>query len=236
MKKPKTRQENHRRHMTVINAIALFVLALCGAIAWWMVSHSGISLSDSARLIHTMRHLDAIGIFLYIGILALAIIVSPIPSTPITIAAGAAWGPLHAGIYGITGIFLGSIVAYFIGRTLGRSAVRLLTGKVVYLSPHRGDIYLGWLMFVTHLVPVLPFDLMSYGAGISGMSFPIYAATTLLGVIPCTFFLTYVGAAFTLNLTVAIALLATFIALAIALPWGVKRYNWLGLRDIVRLE
>jgi uncharacterized membrane protein YdjX (TVP38/TMEM64 family) len=236
MRKLKSTQAKLRRFLTLPNAIALLVLGLCGAIAWWAFTHAGLNLSNSTHLVEWMRRLDLVGIPIYVGFLALAIIISPIPSTPITIAAGAAWGPLVAGLYGVVGIFLGCLVAYFIGRTLGRSAVQVLTGKVVYLSRHRGNAYLGWLMFVTHLIPVLPFDLMSYGAGISGMSFPIYAATTLLGVIPCTFFLTYMGAAFALNWPMAIAMVVSFLVLAITLPWGVKRYNWLGLRDVIHLQ
>jgi uncharacterized membrane protein YdjX (TVP38/TMEM64 family) len=218
------------------NYIALMVLLVCILAGWWLMHHSSLNLSSPATLMRSVAALGWSGIAVYMSLLALAIIVSPIPSTPLTVTAGAVWGPLHAGIYGVIGIFVGSLVAYFIGRTLGRSAVQTLTGKVIYLSKKRGEVYLGWLMFITHLVPLLPFDLMSYGAGISGLSLPIYATTTLLGTIPCTFFLTYMGASFRVSLSTAFIFVSLFLLLVIGLPWGVRRYNWLGLRDVIRIE
>jgi uncharacterized membrane protein YdjX (TVP38/TMEM64 family) len=220
----------------VQNAIAFLLLMLCGWAGWWMMSHFHLNLSTPNALMGSLNHLGVLGIVLYISLQTLAIVISPIPGTPLTIAGGAVWGPVQAGIYGIIGIFLGCMIAYFIGRTLGRSAVQALTGKVIYFSKHRGEVYLGWLMFITHLIPVLPFDLMSYGAGISGLSLPIYTITTLLGIIPCTFFLTYLGASFKLGLSTAIILVSVFLILLIGIPWGVKRYNWLGLKDVIRVE
>lgn len=218
------------------NGIALATLLVCGAVGWWFLSHARVDLSSPDIWIESISRMGWAGILMYMGLLALAIVISPIPSTPFTVAGGAVWGPVYAGIYGVIGIFIGSLLAYFIGRTLGRSAVQALTGKVVYLSNQRGELYLGWLMFVTHLVPVLPFDLISYGAGISGLSLPTYAMTTLMGIIPCTFFLTYMGSTFRVGVGAAIAVILLFLFLIIGLPWGVRRYNWLGLRDVVRIE
>jgi uncharacterized membrane protein YdjX (TVP38/TMEM64 family) len=218
------------------NAIAFLSLMACGLAGWWMMSYFHLNLSTPNTLIVSLNHLGVLGIVLFISLQMLAIVISPIPGTPLTIAGGAVWGPLQAGIYGIIGIFLGCMIAYFIGRTLGRSAVQVLTGKVIYFSKNRGEMYLGWLMFITHLLPVLPFDLMSYGAGISGLSLPIYATTTLLGIIPCTFFLTYLGASFKLGLPTAVLFISLFLIVLIVVPWGVKRYNWLGLKDVVRIE
>ena len=218
------------------NSIALLVLLLFGLVIWWSVAQSGFNLSTPLSLLQSISRLGWLGISIYISLLAMAIVISPIPSTPITAAGGLVWGPIAAGIYGVIGVFLGSLSAYFIGRTLGRKAVKALSGKVIYFSKHRGEAYLGWIMFIVHLIPVFPFDLMSYGAGISGLSLPVYASTTLLGIIPATFFLTHMGSAFTIGKPLVITFVTIFVILAIGLPWGVRRYNWLGLKDVIRLE
>jgi uncharacterized membrane protein YdjX (TVP38/TMEM64 family) len=222
--------------LTLPNAIALAVFLLCLTIGIWVVSQSGIDFSQPDQLMQSVQALGWQGVLLYIGFLTVAIVIGPIPSTPVTIAAGAVWGAIPAGIYGATGIFLGSIIAFFIGRTLGRSAVQLLTGKVLYLSNHRGEVYLGGLVFMMHLIPIMPYELISYGAGISGMPALTYTLTSLLGIIPCTFLLTHMGSAFTVNLPVAIALVMGFLLAIVVLPLGVKRYNWFGLRDVIRVE
>ncbi|PSB20754.1 TVP38/TMEM64 family protein [filamentous cyanobacterium CCP1] len=222
--------------LTVPNTIALLVLLLCGGAGWWFVTQSGLDWSSPQAIVQSIQNLGSFGILAYIAFLVVAIVVGPVPSTPVTVAAGAVWGGFPAGTYGVIGLFLGSLAAYFIGRTLGRSAVQALTGKSVYFSKHRGEIYLGWIVFVSHLFPFLPYDLVSYGAGISGMSLPIFAIANLLGIIPNTLSLTYMGSVSTIGFPVAIGLAIVFLVMLVVFPWGVKRHNWLGLRDTIRLE
>lgn len=235
-KSAQSRSKRLRALLTAQNGIALGLLLFCVGVAWWLLSQSGIDFSKPAELVTAIQSLGWLGILLYVGFLFVAIVVGPIPSTPVTVAAGMIWNPFLAGVYGVIGIYLGSLAAYFIGRTLGRSVVRVLLGKVIYFSNHRGEVYLGWLVFVSHLLPFMPYDLVSYGAGISGMSFPIYATACLLGIVPCIFFLTYMGAALTGGIVLGIGLAIAFVLMLVILPWGVKRYNWLGLRDIIRVE
>lgn len=222
--------------VTVPNTIALAFFLLCTLAGWWLVTQSGINLSSPQNFVESIKNLGGVGILAYIGFLIVAIVIGPIPSTPVTVAAGAVWGPLPAALYGVIGLCLGSIAAYWIGRTLGRSAVQALIGKSIYFSKHRGEVYLGWIVFVTHLIPVMPYDLVSYGAGISGLSFPIFAVANLLGLIPNTLLLTCMGSAFTIGFPIAVTLAIVFLVMLIVLPWGVKRHNWLGLRDTIRLE
>ncbi len=225
-----------RMLLTPQNGIALSLLTLCGLTAVWLLTQSGLDFSQPHKLVESIQALGWVGILIYVVFLVIAIVIGPIPSTPVTIAAGAVWGPVTAGIFGVVGIYLGSLTAYFIGRTLGRSVVRALLGKTIYFSSHRGEVYLGWLVFVTHSMPFLPYDLVSYGAGISGMSFLIYAFACLMGVIPCIFFLTCMGAAMTGGMGLGIGAVLLFGLLLVLLPIGVKRYNWWGLRDVVRVE
>jgi uncharacterized membrane protein YdjX (TVP38/TMEM64 family) len=218
------------------NGLALIGLGLCVWASWWLMTRFQVNQLTPAHVLSSIYTLGWPGVLVFIGLSALAIVVSPIPGTPLTIAAGAIWGPVPAGVYAAIGIFTGSMVAYGIGRTLGRSTVKALTGKSIHLSKHRGEVYLGWLMFVSHLFPVLPFDLLSYGAGITRLSLPVYATTTLLGTIPGTFLLTYAGSTLNLSMTSAIAVAVVLVVLLVVLPWGVQRHNWFGLRDVVTLE
>lgn len=202
----------------------------------WIATQVEVNLLTPEGLQQVITDAGIWGVLAYIAVIALAVVMSPIPGAPLTIAAGAVWGAVPAGIYSVIGGFTGSLIAYFIGRTLGRSAVKALTGKIVYFSKDKGEWLLGGLIFVTRLLPVLSFDLISYASGLTGLSVPIYASSTLLGMIPSTLLLTYLGDAFTIGARSAIALSAVFILLLVLLPWGIRRYNWLGLRDIVRIE
>lgn len=232
MKKPKKQQILFNRQNVI--ALAVFILSLL--VYWWLREQSEVNLLHPEGLREAIKELGTLGIVVYISLIALAVVMSPIPGAPLTVAAGSVWGTLLAGIYSVIGGFLGGLIAYFIGRTLGRSAVYALTGKVIYFTKNRGEVYLGWLIFVTRLLPVLSFDLISYGAGITGLSLPIYSTSTLLGMIPSTFFLTYMGAAFQVEKLLGVVLLVIFVILLIGLPWGIRRYNWFGLQDIIHIE
>jgi uncharacterized membrane protein YdjX (TVP38/TMEM64 family) len=220
------------------NALALALFSLCLVIGWrFLPTHS----LDPTQILQSIQDLGFIGKLAFAGILVLAVVISPIPGTPLTVAAGAVWSPWEAGLYGSIGVFAGSLVAYFLGRTLGRSLIQALSGKNIHLSKHRGEPYIGWLLFLSHLLPVVPFDLMSYGAGMIRLSFPLYAIATLLGTIPGTFLLAYLGASFTLTPGGGGAVLGSAIVglcaiLVIVIPWGIKRHNWLGIREVIRIE
>ncbi|MGB3768852.1 MAG: TVP38/TMEM64 family protein [Phormidesmis sp.] len=218
------------------NLIALGILLLSLLVYAWVSTQVNASLLTPDGLQKAVTDAGVWGILVYIAVIALAVVMSPIPGAPLTVAAGAVWGAIPAGIYSVIGGFSGSLIAYFIGRSLGRSAVKALTGKIIYFSKEKGEWLLGGLIFVTRLLPVLSFDLISYGAGLTGLSLPIYASSTLFGMIPSTLLLTYLGEAFTLGARAAISLSLVFVALLVLLPWGIRRYNWFGLRDIVRIE
>lgn len=87
---------------------------------------------------------------------------------------------------------------------------------------------------MTRLLPVLSFDLISYGAGLTDLSLPIFATSTLLGMIPSTL-LTYMGQSFTVGLPLGIALSVVFVILLVLLPWGIRRYKRLGLQDVIHI-
>lgn len=222
------------------NLIALVVLFLCLLSCWWLLNPdiNGFMLNifTPTGFQQIIRRLGSFGPLIYIALIALSVVISPIPGAPLAVIAGALWGPIPAGIYSVIGGFLGSLIAYYIGGTLGRSTIRALTGKAIYFSKKRGEAYVGWLIFLTRLFPVLPFDLISYGSGVAGLSLSIYMTATLLGMIPSTFLLSYAGSAFITGVPQGIALGAILTIVLVGLPWGIKRYNWFGMRDIIRIE
>jgi uncharacterized membrane protein YdjX (TVP38/TMEM64 family) len=236
MQRSKRRQILFNRH----NGIALGIFLLCLFICLWLTqpgfNHFMVNLFTPDGFEQVVRRLGRWGVLIYIGLIALSVVVSPIPSAPLAMIAGALWGTVIAGVYSVIGGFLGGLIAYYLGRTLGRSAIKALTGKIIVFSQRKGEIYLGWLIFVSRLLPVLSFDLISYGAGMTGLSLPIYATATLLGMIPSTFLLTYLGDAIVVNFPQGIVLSIMFLMILVGLPWGIRRYNWFGLRDTVRME
>lgn len=221
--------------LTLGNALALALLLLSvGAFVWLQRSHEGLFTEKGFQAF--VEGLGPWGPLVYMAMIALSVVVSQLPGVPLTIAAGALWGAVPAGIYSVLGGFTGGLVAYFLGRMLGRSAMKALTGKVVVFDKTRGERTLGAIILVSRALPVLSFDLVSYAAGVTGLSLPVYAVATLVGMIPSTFLLAYLGSAFSVSLPLALSLSAVAVVVLVALPWIVNRTNLWGLKDIVRLE
>lgn len=170
----------------------------------------------------------------YIGLLIISVVASQIPGAPLAIAAGVLWGPLTAGVYTIIGGFLGAVLAYGLGKYLGQSFLQTLTGKRITISPDLATNLMGWFIFVSRLLPVLSFDLVSYGAGMAGLSFPIYAAATLVGMIPSTLLLTYMGGI--VDPSQMLGLTGLLLVSIIGLPIVVVRLTGDRLTTLVKIE
>lgn len=228
---PLPTMSGNRAHAAAL-AIAVATALLCG----WLLHGSTPDLLDPDGLKLVLQRLGGWGPLLYVAILAVSVVVSPVPGAPLAVVAGMVWGMPWAGVYSVIGGFLGSLIAYFLGRTLGHSAIRALTGKRIYVAETHGHRFLGWLIFFSRLLPVLPFDVMSYGAGMVKLSFRVYAIATLLGMIPSTFLLSYAGQSLTSTLPQAIGVGVLLAVLLVGLPWAAHRYNWFGFRDMIRVE
>ena len=148
-----------------------------------------------ARLSALLRDLGMAGPFALIGLMMLAVVVSPIPSLPIDLAAGAAYGPFWGAVFVLIGAELGAIISFLIARVLGRDVINRWLKQDITFCVQCSDHHLLGLMIVARLVPIFSFDIVSYGAGLTKMSLKAFALATLVGMAPPTFALTYLGSA-----------------------------------------
>jgi uncharacterized membrane protein YdjX (TVP38/TMEM64 family) len=81
-----------------INGIALAVFLLCLLVCWWL-QHPEINLFTPVGFKLAINSLGLAEPLVYMGVLALSVVISPIPSAPLAVLAGAIWGLILAGIY-----------------------------------------------------------------------------------------------------------------------------------------
>jgi uncharacterized membrane protein YdjX (TVP38/TMEM64 family) len=128
-------------------------------------------------------------------VMALAIVVSPIPSGPIALAAGAIYGTFWGGSLVIAGSVFGASIAFGAARYLGFDAIRRSQSPILkFIAAPRSQWSLMAVVFVSRLVPFISFDAVSYAAGVTNLTFPRFLAATLVGIIPVCFLLAAVGA------------------------------------------
>jgi len=119
------------------------------------------------------------------GPIVYMIMFSVIPSgSVIAIAGGMAFGVYLGTLYTIIGATLGATVAFYISKLLGRGAVeKLAKGKMLLIEEgieHGGFL----LILILRLIPIIPFNVISFGAGLTKVKYFDYMLATMFGIIP----------------------------------------------------
>ncbi len=197
--------------------IALWTMIL--VVAYGIISHYDITqYLQPAQFAEYIQSFGVMAPLVFVGIMALAVVVSPIPSLPLDLAAGVAFGPLLGTVYAVVGAEIGAIVSFLIGRTLGREVIARFVKSHVVFCEKCSDHHLVGFVFLSRLLPVFSFDLVSYGAGLTTMSLKAFALATLAGMIPPTFALVYFGSSTMAADWLLIALGLVLVGLFILLP------------------
>lgn len=207
------------RRRTWLKAALLVTLLGAGVLVWLV-----LGIPDPASLHAAIRRWGVWAPVVFVVGYAL-ITLTPVPKGVLSVAAGLAFGWLTGVALVYVAALLGAGLAFGIGRWLGRDAVEQLTGtriaRVDQLLARRGVV----AVLAVRLVPLLPFTVINYCAGLSSVRRRDYALGTAVGIIPGT--LSYValgsGAASGHRWAVLGAAAGLVLLSAIAAPWALKR-------------
>ena len=193
-----------------------------------------VSILDPSTIEEFLARAGALAPLVLIGMLAVAVVVSPIPSLPLDIAAGAAFGPWLGTLYAALGALIGSIVSFGIARVLGRELVERIAGGHISFCRECSDKLLTRVVLVSRLIPGVSFDVVSYGAGLTKMSLRRFVLATFFGMLPLTFLYTSSGPLLVGRGWLALPLGGIAVAVFLLLPRWIERNNLFGLRDVFK--
>ncbi len=122
----------------------------------------------------------------YIVIQYLQIVISIIPGQIVQMAGGYLFGVVLGVVFSLIGASLGTSTAYFLGKYLGRDAVKLFinTDKTDYYVERLNSKRAYLIVFILYLIPGLPKDVLAYPAGISDMKLGVFLPISLIGRLP----------------------------------------------------
>lgn len=166
------------------------------AALYWLLhdSEAIATVIDVEALKTAVGKLGAWGPLAVIGLMILAILVSPIPSAPIALAAGALYGHAWGTLYVLLGAEIGALGAFAIARLAGHEVLRHWFGERLSLGWFGSQNALMGLVFASRLLPFISFDVVSYAAGLTMLSWWRFALATLAGIVPASFLLAHFGA------------------------------------------
>lgn len=214
--------------------IAATAVALVVALEWRFQILGPLARAlDPARLESWLGDAGPLAPLLFIAVMALAV-VSPLPTIPLDLLAGRLFGPLPGTLYSVVGATLGSLVSFQLARWLGRDFVaRFLKGHI-HFCQRCSDRLLSKIVFLGRLLPIAPFDLLSYGAGLTRMSASRFAAASFLGMLPLTFAYNAAGDLVLRSRWVGWVGGGLMLVLFFLLPWWIERYDLFSMRQYFR--
>lgn len=111
------------------------------------------------------------------------------PALILTLAGGLAFGPWWGTLYVIIGGLLGACLCFWIARSLGQEKMKKYMGQFPQIQAFDDQIVEHGFrtMLIMRIVPIFPYDPVSYLAGLSKIRFRDYTAATALGMVPGAF-------------------------------------------------
>ncbi len=168
----------HARLLLAVLVLSLVLSALLAAV-FDRVLHV-----DVEGVVSLLRNSGPWAPMALVGLMIVAVVVPPVPSVPLDIAAGVVFGLGWGVVWVLIGAEAGAVMAFLLARRLGRGWVQRKVQpqtleRVDRLVEERGF----WGVLVMRLLPTFHFDWVSYAAGLSSMRLAPFAAATAIGML-----------------------------------------------------
>ncbi|HSB20277.1 MAG TPA: TVP38/TMEM64 family protein [Anaeromyxobacteraceae bacterium] len=129
------------------------------------------------------------------ALMVLQSLVAPLPAFVVTFANGLLFGWARGALLSWSSAMVGAALCFWIARALGRPAVERLAGGGAAVE--RADRFFERhgerAILLARLLPFVPFDAVSYAAGLTTTGFRPFLVATGLGQIPATLLYSYLG-------------------------------------------
>lgn len=130
----------------------------------------------------------------FIGAYTLAVMIC-LPVAVLTLLGGAIFGPLVGALLSWGGAMLGTVVTHFLAHRVARGPLMRLFGEHRLLRQLKDHDDVSEL-FRLRVLPIAPFGVLDYVAGLANASLRRLLLATAIGVIPSVVAYAYVGAQF----------------------------------------
>jgi len=223
------KQTDWKIKTAVLLALTIFMAAL-----WFALSELGMPASLSSTAISNWLGDHGIwGPVLLMTMMVIAVVVGPIPTLPISAASGLAFGMAGGTLIAATGALIGALIAFWTARLLGRDLACRYLEKNPLFTAESSQRLLFWIVFMTRLIPIFSFALISYASGVTAISAWRFALATFIGMLPMTVVFAGLGHTFELHPTLTVVAAGVILIAMAILPYYLNTHlvRWLGRRS-----
>lgn len=170
----------------VFAAVAVALLALNAAFGW-----SDALLGDGAieALREAVLDRPVLAGLAYVALSVAGCVALALPGVVFALVAGAVFGALWGTLLCWAAVTAGACVAFAVGRYFLKDALKpkleksKALNRLLFEGAGKSDVY---LLAVTRLVPVFPYNLQNFAYGVTDIRFVPYAAYSALFILPGT--------------------------------------------------
>ncbi len=180
-----------KKILRIVMVLALLLLAL--SLIYFLLEITGLwqKLNSVDKLQSVILELGFWGRFTFVFLQFLQVTFIPLPSPILVIAGSLIYGPFEAGLLSLSGILLGSAVAFFIGRFFGERIVTFMVGEKLAKKWKKFLSNCKYTFVLMMLLPLFPDDVLCLVAGLTDMSWTFFMVTQLVTRPIGIFLLTY---------------------------------------------
>ncbi|GAB3706925.1 TVP38/TMEM64 family protein [Halorubrum pallidum] len=220
---------DRRRGLLALIGVAVGFLAL-----YLFVREYATFLTNQEALRTWLRQFGVLAPLVFILIQALQVVVAPIPGQVVALVAGYLFGPVAGTVYSLTGVLIGSAVAFSLAKRYGRSFVEDVLHEDVI---DRFDGFVDTVglpgLFAFVVIPGLPDDAICFLSGLTKWRLRTFIAVISVGRLPAYVITVYAGG----QLAVGRFRLALVLIALVVLASVIGYYKQETVRDLVaRLE
>lgn len=149
-----------------------------------------------------------------------------IPAIAITLGNAAVFGWWQGAFLSWISALSASAICFWLARYFGRDlVVKLTTETMLQSADAYFEKYGKNTILICRLLPFVPFDIVSYAAGLTSMKFRHYIVSTGIGMMPATIIYSYVGGVLTqfAKSLFAIIIIACSVAMVVFVLKAIRR-------------
>lgn len=177
-------------YIKIYKLVISTLLAITIAFVVYKIYSMDIGIDDIKTYVDSLGKLGPIAYIIMFALVPLTLF----PDSILAISGGLAFGLFRGYIYTTIGALIGGSISFYISRNLGRNVVKKLTKEKLDNIESMINDKGFYIVFLLRLIPLFPFDLISYGSGLTSIKFKDFILATFLGTIPGIIVFTNIGA------------------------------------------